>query len=212
MTSNVSWWLFFGFHTLSKVFTRENVLKLGKNCVLVTIHSDFVGRENFFYALLAPNMCIHKLPYDHGFAQKQPKSVFDALIKFYYHKHDAMVTFCRWYFLRRILHSFTIKVTLRSSKLCFADLPLCLCGPWENFSSELPTPNMYWKTSLWSYLHAEMNWISFGYFNAMIYPQTWADGTFLDFIPPQRRLEGKLDWKKLRQLCILWVFLKFKRL
>ena len=64
-------------------------------------------------------MCIHKLPYDHGFAQKQPKSVFDASIKFYYHKRDAMVTFCRWYFLRRILHSFTIKVTLRSSKIVF---------------------------------------------------------------------------------------------
>ena len=47
-----------------------------------------------------------------------------------------------------------------------------------------------------------MNGVSFGYFNAMIYPQTWADGTFLDFIPPQRRLEGKLDWKKLRQLCV----------
>ena len=90
-----------------------------------------------------------------------------------------------------------------AQKLCFADLPLCLCGPWENFSSELPTPNMYWKTSLWSYLHAEINGVSFGYFNAIIYSHTWADGTFLDFIPPQRRLEGKLDWKKLRQLCVL---------
>ena len=77
------------------------------------------GPWKFFYALLAPNMCIHKLPYDHGFAQKQSKSVFDASIKFYYHKRDAMVTFCRWYFLRRILHSFTIKVTLRSSKIVF---------------------------------------------------------------------------------------------
>ena len=46
------------------------------------------------YALLAPNMYIHKLPYDHGFAQKQPKSVFDASIKFYYHKRDAMAIFC----------------------------------------------------------------------------------------------------------------------
>ena len=109
----------FGFHTLSKAFTREIALKSSKNCVLVICYSTFVGRENFFYALLAPNMCIHKLPYDHGFAQKQPKSVFDASIKFYYHKRDAMVTFCRWYFLRRILHSFTIKVTLRSSKIVF---------------------------------------------------------------------------------------------
>ena len=39
-------------------------------------------------------MCIQKLPYDHGFAQKQPKSVFDASIKFYYHKRDAMAIFC----------------------------------------------------------------------------------------------------------------------
>ena len=69
-------------------------MKIGKNCAFVTIHSDFVGRENFFYALLAPNMCIHKLPYDHGFAQKQPKSVFDASIKFYYHKRDTMAIFC----------------------------------------------------------------------------------------------------------------------
>ena len=119
MTSNVCWWPFFGFHTSSKVFTRTNVLKLGKKCVLVTIHSDFVGRENFFYALLAPNMCIHKLPYDHGFAQKHPKSVFNALIKFYSLKRDAMVSFWRWYFLRSILHDFTIKVTLRSSKIVF---------------------------------------------------------------------------------------------
>ena len=119
MPPNVSWWPFFGFHTLSKAFRREISLKSSKNCVLVICYSTFVGRENFFYALLAPNMCIHKLPYDHGFAQKQPKSVFDASIKFYYHKRDAMVTFCRWYFLRRILHSFTINVTLRSSKIVF---------------------------------------------------------------------------------------------
>ena len=90
-----------------------------------------------------------------------------------------------------------------AQNLCFGDLPFCLCGPRKNFSCELPTPNMYCKTSLWSYLHAEMNGVSFGYFNAMICPQTWADGTFLDFIPSQRRLEGKLDWKKLRQLCVL---------
>ena len=62
--------------------TKSNQLKLGKKCVLVTIHSDFVGRENFFYALLVPNMCIHKLPYDHGFAQKQPRSVFNASVTF----------------------------------------------------------------------------------------------------------------------------------
>ena len=119
MIPNVSWWQFFGFHTLSKVFTRENVLKLGKNCVLVTIHSGFVGCENFFYALLVPNTCIHKLPYDHGFAQKHPKSVLNASIKFYSHKRNAMVNFWRWYFLRSILHDLTIKVTLRSSKIVF---------------------------------------------------------------------------------------------
>ena len=119
MPPNVSWWQFFGFHTLSKAFTREIVLKLGKNCVLVIFHSVFVGREKIFYTLLAPNMCIHKLPYDHGFAQKHPKSVFNALIKFYSHKRDAMVNFWRWYFLRSILHDFTIKVTLRSSKIVF---------------------------------------------------------------------------------------------
>ena len=153
-------------------------------------------------------MCIHKLPYDHGFAQKHPKSVFNAPIKFYSHKRDAMVNFWRWYFLRSILHDFTIKVTLRSSKfwgaqkLCFGDLPLCLCGPRENFLCELPTPNMYCKTSSWSWLHAETNRVNVTYFNAMICPKTWADGHFLDFIPSQRRLEGKLDWKKLRQLCV----------
>merc|ERR1712015_23402 len=39
-------------------------------------------------------MCIHKLSYDHGFAQKQFKSVFNASIKFYLHKRDAMAIFC----------------------------------------------------------------------------------------------------------------------
>ena len=89
----------FGFHTLSKEFTREISLKSSKNCVLVICYFTYVGRENFFYALLAPNMYIHKLSYNHGFAQKQPKSVFDASIKFYYHKRDAMV------FLQVILSS-----------------------------------------------------------------------------------------------------------
>ena len=119
MSPNVSWWPFFGFHTLSKAFRREITLKLGKNCVLVIFHSVFVGHEKIFYALLALNMCIHKLCYDHGFAQEHPRSVFNASIRFYLHKRDAMVNFCRWYFLMSILHDFTIKVTLKSQKIVF---------------------------------------------------------------------------------------------
>ena len=45
-------------------------MKTAKNCVFGIITSAFVGHENVFYTLLAPNMGIQRHPYDHSFAKK----------------------------------------------------------------------------------------------------------------------------------------------
>ena len=93
MPPNVSWWPFFGFHTLSKAFTREIVLKLSKNCVLVIFHSVFVGREKTFRVSCRHQTCIVRLCCDHTYTQKWTGSVLDTSMRWYIPKRELMALF-----------------------------------------------------------------------------------------------------------------------
>ena len=69
-------------------------MKTAKNCVFEIFTSAFVGHENVFYTLLAPNMGIQRHPYDHSFAKKLSASVLDETIAFYVRKREVMAVFC----------------------------------------------------------------------------------------------------------------------
>ena len=77
-------------------------MKTAKNCVFEIFTSAFVGHENLFYTLLAPNMGIQRHPYDHSFAKKLSASVLDRTIVFYARKREAMALFSRWYSQRSV--------------------------------------------------------------------------------------------------------------
>ena len=109
-----------------------------------------------------------------------------------------------WYnghFLRFKRH-FEVFCLLGALKVCLSDHHLRSCGPRKKFLWELLAPNMCSGTSSWSYLRAKTNGVTFGCFNVMIWLQTWANGNFLDFIPSQRRLQGKFHWNRAK--IVFW--------
>ena len=89
-----------------------------------------------------------------------------------------------------------------SSKIVFEWSSPSILWAAKKFLWELLAPNMCSGTSSWSYLRAETNGVSFGCFNVMIWLQTWANGHFLDFIPSQRRLQGKFHWNRAK--IVFW--------
>ena len=110
-------------------------------------------------------------------------------------------TWCNGHFLRFNLQ-FEVFWLLGALKLCLGDHHLRACELRKIFLLWLLVPNMFSKTSSWSYLRAETNGVSFGCFNVMIWLQTWANGHFLNFIPSQRRLQGKLHWNRAK--IVFW--------
>ena len=89
-----------------------------------------------------------------------------------------------------------------SSKIVFEWSSPSILWAAKKILWELLAPNMCSGTSSWSYLRAETNGVSFGCFNVMIWLQTWANGHFLDFIPSQRRLQGKFHWNRAK--IVFW--------